>query len=308
MFDLRTAIYRSVKILAAAALLAAGLKIAFVDVVRCAGSSMEPTILHGDRVLVFTTKSKPVVRRWSSRSYGKTIIFKSPFEPGTFGMLRVAAYSGDTISIDSGKVLASHQQPRSLQSAALKTDVVPADYSPRDYFHSYRVPAKKDLLLLNRLSLRDLFFARSIIQQEHPGKQVTVRPSLFLDDSLCTGYSLTDFSLYNGKLDSVPDSLRYNWFFWDRMEEYLFQKHDTRKVMLLFTILEDGTALTEYRVRDDYYFLLADNRKTGLDSRYTGPVRRSSCIGTAGLVLWSHGANGHGKKHFRFNRLGKIVR
>ena len=109
-------------------------------------------------------------------------------------------------------------------------------------------------------------------------------------------------------LDSVPDSLRYNWFFWDRMEEYLYQKHETSRVMLYFTLFLDGTEVSEYRIRDDYYFLLADNRRTGYDSRYGGPVRKSSCIGTAGLVLWSYGTDDGKKRHFRFNRLGKFVR
>jgi hypothetical protein len=128
-----------------------------------------------------------------------------------------------------------------------------------------------------------------------------------LDDSIATGYDVTDFSLYKGALDSVPDSLRNDWFFWYRLEEYLYQKHDTRKVSLYFTLSLDGTTLEEYQVRSNYCFLLADNRKNGFDSRYQGPVSFDYCIGKALMVLWSHGNDSSGKWQFRFQRLGKLL-
>jgi len=307
-FDLRITVYRAVKTLLAAALVAVVVKVVLFDTVRCSGNQMEPTIIRGDRLLVLKLRSLPLLSAFFAPPLDNVISFRSPFQPGTIGLLRVAASAGDTISIDSGQVLTGKPAERTRQFADQLAEIIPAEYSPRDYFRWYRVPRKNDLLLINRLSLRDFFFTRSIVQQEHPGKDVTIKPVLLLDDSVCTGYAATDFSLYTGALDSVPDRLRYNWFFWDRLEEYLYQKHDTRKVSLYFSLLLDGVELSEYRVKDDYYFLLADNRKTGFDSRYAGPVRASSCTGSVKAVLWSFGDNGQGKRQFRFNRLGRFVR
>jgi signal peptidase I len=269
---------------------------------------MEPTILKGDRVLVLKAGTVWPMRGLFTPPYDKPVAYKSPFQPGTYGLLRMAAYSGDTISIDSGTVVTNRELPHIRQFSTGAGEVVPADYSPRDFFRSYRIPGKGELVMINRLSIRDFFFVRSMVQQEHPDVPVTVTPSLFLDDSACGGFRITDFSLYTGSIDSVPDSLRYNWFFWNRMEEYLYQKFESNKVALFFTLRLDGTELTEYRLLNDYYFLLADNRKTGYDSRYGGPVKKPLCIGTTGLVLWSYGNNGGEKSHFRFNRLGKFVR
>ena len=307
VFDLRITVYRAVKVLLVTALVAVLVKTTLFDTVQCSGGQMEPTILKGDRLLVMRIRMLPLLRVFLSPPVDKVIAFRSPFQVGRIGLLRLAACGGDTIGIDSGRVRTHRSVERTRSFSGQLPEIVPAEFSPRDFFPWYRVPRKNDLLLLNRLSLRDFFFARTVVQQEHPRQNVTIRPVLLLDDSVCTGYAPADFSLYSGVLDSVPDSLRYNWFFWNRLEEYLFQKHDTRKVSLYFTLLLDSVELTEYRVTDDYYFLLADNRKAGFDSRYAGPVRSSLCNGTVKAVLWSYGDNDRGKMRFRFNRLGRFV-
>ncbi len=307
-FDLRITVYRTVKALLAAALLAFLVKWLLITTVRCDGTSMKPTILKGDRVLVLRLGSLPLLRSLVAPPIDKVIAFRSPFQEKSVGLLRVAACSGDTISIDSGRVITSHPLERTRSFSENLPEIVPPEFSPRDFFPWYRVPRKNDLLLISRLSLRDFFFTCSIIRQEHPGQTVAIAPVLLLDDSVCTSYTPSDFSLYSGALDSVPDSLRYDWFFWDRLEEYLYRKHDTRKVSLYFSLQLDGVELTEYRVSDDYYFLLADNRKSGFDSRYAGPVRADRCRGTARMVLWSFGGNEGTQRHFRLHRLGRFIR
>jgi hypothetical protein len=226
---------------------------------------------------------------------------------GSLGLLRVAAFSADTLHIDSGRVVASHAASRINSFKRDSAVLVPKSYAPRDFFAPYRIPAKGDLLVINKLSLRDFFFARSIIQQDNPKRRVTVKPYVVLDDSISSDYIISDFSFYGGHLDAVPDSLRNDWFFWNRFEEYLYQKHDNRKVSLYFTLSMDQTVIEEYRVKESYFFMLADNRASGLDSRYIGPIRRSACIGKAVMILWSHGCDEQGKWHFRFKRLGRFI-
>ena len=306
-FDLRITVYTAAKALLAAALLAFLVKSVLIDTVRCDGTSMEPTILKGDRLFILRLGTLPFLRSLVAPPVDKVIAFRSPFQEKSIGLLRVAACGGDTISIDSGRVISSRTLEHTRSFSEKLPDIVPAEFSPRDFFPWYRVPRKNDLLLINRLSLRDFFFTSSIIRQEHPGQTVVISPVLLLDDSVCTSYTPSDFSLYSGALDSVPDSLRYDWFFWDRLEEYLYRKHDTRKVSLYFSLQLDGVELSEYRVSDDYYFLLADNRKSGFDSRYAGPVRADRCRGTARMVLWSFGSDEGKKRHFRFNRLGRFI-
>lgn len=306
-FDLRITLYRALRTLLFAVILAFTVKMTLFDSIRIEGDQMSPAILKGDRLIIFRAPFHAFTRTMFKPPYDKPIVYKDPHRRGFYNILRVAAFSGDTISIDSAQVNSGHSIPRVNACARSLTEIVPGEYAPRDFLSTYRVPTKNDLVKFSRLSLRDFFFMRAVVQQENPKKTVTVIPYLLLDDTVATGYIVTDFSLYRGALDSVPDTLRNDWFFWYRLEEYLYQKHDTRKVSLYFTLSLEGTALEEYEVRSNYCFLLADNRENGFDSRYFGPVSFDYCIGKAVMVLWSHSNGASGKWQFRFQRLGKLI-
>lgn len=306
-FDLRITLYKSSKTLLFAVILAFGIKFFLFDSIRIAGDQMSPTTIEGDRLLLFRVPFLRITERFFKPPYDKPVVYKDPHRRSSFSILRLAGFSGDTINIDSTVVKGTHPIPHVNSFTKSLSDIIPADYSPRDFFDYYRIPGKGDLVTLANLSLRDFFFMRSIVQQESPKKKVIVTPYLLLDDSVTTGYIITDFSLYKGALDSVPDTLRHDWFFWYRLEEYLYQKHDTRKVSLYFTMSLDGTVLEEYKIKNNYCFFLADNRKTGYDSRYFGPVSVDRCIGRVLMVLWSSGNDPTGKWQFRFKRLGKLL-
>lgn len=297
-------LYRAAVTLVVTAAVALLAKVSLVDTVGVAGEQMSPTILKGDRLLIYRTPFLPLVRRLFKPPYDRPVVYRTA---GALGCLRVAACGGDTIQIDSGRVITSRNAEKINSFRRSEIDVMPESYAPRDYFYFYRVPAKGDLLELNKMTLRDFFFARSIIQQEHPGRRVSIKPYVLLDDTVSREYIITDFAFYCGNIDSVPDSLCGDWFFWNRIEEYLYQKHDDRKVTLYFTLSLDNTTLEEYAVKQSYFFMLADNRANGLDSRYFGPIRQSDCIGRVYMVLWSHGTGEKGKWRFRFKRLGRFV-
>jgi signal peptidase I len=76
----------------------------------------------------------------------------------------------------------------------------------------------------------------------------------------------------------------------------------------------DGSVQEAYRVEQDYYFVLGDNRAESLDSRSWGLVPANRIIGKAMIVYWSvshpmaDGSPESGFLGIRWNRIGTLVR
>jgi len=52
-------------------------------------------------------------------------------------------------------------------------------------------------------------------------------------------------------------------------------------------IMIEGKPVNSYTLKEDYYFMMGDNRDDSLDSRFWGFVPRSKIIGEAFLIYWS---------------------
>ena len=80
------------------------------------------------------------------------------------------------------------------------------------------------------------------------------------------------------------------------------------------TIFVDGEPASSYRVEQDYYFVLGDNRDNSLDSRYWGFVPGSHIIGEAVMIYWSWDPEipvhtlSEKLSTIRWNRIGTLVR
>lgn len=83
--------------------------------------------------------------------------------------------------------------------------------------------------------------------------------------------------------------------------------HDGGKVML------DSVAVSSYRVKGDYYFVMGDNRENSLDSRFWGFVPADRLVGKVMLIYWSWEDDGMPRPFFerlsriRWERIGTIV-
>lgn len=304
--DSRIILYRSLRQIVIITVAAIFLKSCVVDSVVIKGSQMAPTLVSGDRTLIFRLPYLSFFSTIFKPTLAKPVVFDSPFEKNRCASLRIAGIWGDTVSIDSGVIVNSRKPQFKFFGKEKGGLIVPATFSPRDFFPAYQIPKKGTQLIFDSLSLRDFFFAVNVVRQENKKSKITVKADLFVDDSLSNDYFIKEFALYKGTIDTIPAKYEFDWFFWDRLNQYLDATVDERTTVLKFSLYIDNVKISRYSVRDNYVFLLADNWSDGLDSRYIGPVQVSSLVGRVFFVLWSYDKNSG--KHLKMNRFGRIVR
>ncbi len=71
-------------------------------------------------------------------------------------------------------------------------------------------------------------------------------------------------------------------------------------------LLVDGQVIESYRVRNNYLFMMGDNRDNSYDSRYWGPVRLQDVVGKAMVIYWYWGGDLLEKQRWR--RIGDLIR
>lgn len=101
----------NVRTIGGAVLLAVFIRIVLFEVFEIDGPSMEPTLQHGDRVVVakmlyglFLPKMQEAVLTWGSPQVGDVVIVNSPYDDEDI-VKRVIAVGGDTIELRGGEIL-----------------------------------------------------------------------------------------------------------------------------------------------------------------------------------------------------------
>lgn len=70
----------------------------------------------------------------------------------------------------------------------------------------------------------------------------------------------------------------------------------------------DGKSLTSYTFKQNYYFMMGDNRHNSLDSRYWGFVPEDHIVGKALFIWFSMDQEAGLLKKVRWGRIGNIIR
>jgi len=287
--DTRMVIYRGLRWFAIILVVGLFLKFFVCDSVRVDGSQMEQTVLSGDRVLLLKAPYVTPVLKKFFEVENKLAVAELPERDGRCTMLRIAAISGDTASIDAGQFYRNCCAVDGMRKDTLRYNLLPAEYSPADFMAPYRVPAPGDTVTFAELTLRDLIFAYAVLLQER--SRVTLKAFAVAGDSIISGYRIKDFALYNGPIDSIPEELSADWFFWDRLREYMnISAEDSDvKPQLAFSVFRGAKEITGFRVKERYLFLMGDNWTGAKDSRYFGAVRLDNVKGRPVMRLWGNG-------------------
>ncbi len=304
--DGRVEIYRIVKFTLAVFAGVLIVKFALFDTVPIATDQMSPSLVGGDRVVVLRTPFLWPFSRLRPPARGTPVVTRHPLLPKNVVCLRVAGLPGDSVVIGKGifRIIGGEA---SFGGSIPPASLLLPEFTPRDSMAGYRIPRPGDSLDLDSLSLRDFFFAAAMIKQEEPKKKISIKANLTVDGKNSNNVPMTNFALYKGTLDSVPERENYSWFFWDRLREYWVRVADGKTCQLQFRLYKGNDRITRYAVHKSFIFLLADDWRKGYDSRYFGPASAGSIKGRVVCVLWSVGPGGL-LGALRTDRIMKIVK
>jgi signal peptidase I len=73
-------------------------------------------------------------------------------------------------------------------------------------------------------------------------------------------------------------------------------------------LIIDGKEVSEYTFKQDYYFMMGDNRHNSLDSRFWGFVPADHIVGKAFMIWLSVDQEGGFTDKIRWNRLFNIIK
>jgi len=73
----------------------------------------------------------------------------------------------------------------------------------------------------------------------------------------------------------------------DEWKTFVMREGHTIRLTADNKVFIDETETSDYKVEQDYYFMIGDNRNNSLDSRYWGFLARDKIIGEAMIIYWS---------------------
>jgi len=307
IIDSRIVLYKSLRIFLGILLVGIVIKVFILDSVIIKTNQMRPVLEEGDRVLLFKLPDKKPFSGFLSVQYKTPVLFSFPREEKKFGTLRTMGYSGDQVNIESG--IFSNDNCLSCSTSLSGADMLPGSYSPRDNMAPYHLPEAGEYVLLDTLSLRDFIWFVSLIKQNDKRDEFEMTVDLLIGDSVVNDYLITGFSVYTGQFNLIPDSLSFDWFFWDRLREHLRYVNDTKeRVDISPSLSYRGKKVTRHALPEKCVFLLAEDWINGYDSRYFGPVLYRKLRGSLWITLWSFEPVEKGRGKLRTNRIGRIIR
>jgi signal peptidase I len=95
---------------------------------------------------------------------------------------------------------------------------------------------------------------------------------------------------------------------------FIEREHHNIQIDSTGSVLIDGVGSSSYTVKQNYYFMLGDNRGNSLDSRFWGFVPESNIVGEALVIYWSWDPEDPGiglrerVSKIRLSRVGTLIR
>lgn len=215
---------------------------------------------------------------------------------------RCVAVSGDTINYTDKKLLVNGVEivlPPKGQH--IDSRIIPYELDTRDSFGPYRIPVKGESLKLSgdSVSLREFHWARSLIYQENPDSKLETVFRVMAGDSL--------HAVFRQKGALYVKYTEWDWHAFNQQLRQYAERMAPQQVFLAWDFYLDGEKITEYKLRENAYFMMGDNRDNSLDSRYWGFVSKRFVKAKALIIYFSWDSFENLTAAIRFSRIGRLI-
>jgi signal peptidase I len=246
------------------------LRVLLVDIYKIPSSSMEPTLLTGDIILV------------SKMSYGARLL--NPilyFKQKEIEYLRTKSFS--SIKKDDIFVFNWPSYKTTLDS---KTII----YGDCLVKRCYALPGDSVLIKRGMKQFKKIGKIHSPIE-------------LFPHDITLT-WSLDNYGpLYVPAKGGTIQLTKKNVIWYNE----ILLSENQHSIIKDSLFIKDGEALLQYTFKNNYYFMIGDNFYSSYDSRYWGFVPENNIIGKVVIVIFSVNPNKIGLKKIRWDRFFKTL-
>jgi signal peptidase I len=313
-----------------------------IEIYSIPSGSMEDTILSGDKVLMSKLSygprlpSSPFEIPWinlafylgknqrtktdsvwwkykrlfgfSRVKHSQLIVFNSPKNSKEILIKRCMGIPGDTILIRDEKVFANHKEIPPIGTVKLISRIIFSNYAMasslfdsmglekynrlggKNYFSAPLSNDKKDVLLKYH------WIDSVIIERNRPDTSFKTFPN-----NEIFHWTIDNFGPIVIPAKGITIKLnKENFILYRRIINIYENAGLTTRAGKYFL---NGIESTSFTFKNNYYFMLGDNRHDSNDSRYWGFVPEQYIIGKAFMVLFSNGEDG-----FRWNRFFKIIK
>jgi signal peptidase I len=320
-----------------------GIRLFLIEIYAIPSVSMEDTIISGDKILVNKlfcgprTPASPFeipivntafyldkksrakadsvwweynrLRGFSGFKRNQVIVFNLPQNPDEVLIKRCIGLPGDTVQIRNAAVYTNGRKLPEINTVKFFSRILFNNYTQaRPLFDSIGIET-----YYNKPSENNYFS----IYLNHDQKQALLTSSCIdsvIIEKVSPDTAFKDFThndhfrwtLNNFGPLVVPArgmTIRLNEENYILFRDVISQFEKTVITNKNGKILLDGAEATSFTFKNNYYFMLGDNRHNSRDSRYWGFIPEKFIIGKASMILFSNGEDG-----FRWKRFFKVIR
>ena len=279
---------------------------------------------HGDTILKaapmddYYTHVRINGRAYTEKMYGPIVV--RPNDKKDNYVKRCVAIAGDTLSVVNGKVIVNGIPQKDIEGIQNTytvytngTTINPKvmqklDINPDDYYYDSSLPGypalpltqeayKQVVAMVNVVEVRQNI---DVYPPEYPDSPIMLFP--FSENYKWTRDNYGP--IWIPKAGATTEINVNNYHLYQRIitayEGNTFEVKDGK-------IYINGQQSNTYTFKQDYYFMMGDNRHNSLDSRYWGFVPEDHIVGTPAIIWFSTDKNKSFPSNIRWNRLFNFI-